>query len=119
MKRILLPLLCAAALVVGLAACDPQEVSKDAIRQHFPAAQHNKAIAVAQCESGLNPGAVSPGGGNWGLFQVNTVHRPMVERMGYRWEQMKDAYVNARVARVIYDDSLQRTGNGWRPWSCA
>lgn len=112
MKRILLSLVCVVGLVLGLSACSPQEMSKDAIRQYFPEVS-DKAIAVAQCESGLNPAAVSAGGGNVGLFQINTVHRPMVQQMGFDWSQMKDPYVNTRVARRLYDSS-----GGWGPWSC-
>lgn len=112
MKRILLSLVCVAGLVLGLSACNPQEVSKDAIRQNFPEAS-SKAIAVAQCESGLNPEAVSAGGRNIGLFQINSVHQPMVQRMGYQWDQMTDPYVNSKVARRLYDNA-----GGWGPWSC-
>jgi hypothetical protein len=113
-KRILLPVLCVVALAVGAAACTPEDVSKDAIRQNFPSSEHGKAIRVADCESSLNPEAVSPGGGNWGLFQINTVHKPMVQRMGYSWEQIKDPYVNSKVARRIFADA----GNTWGPWGC-
>jgi hypothetical protein len=112
-KRILLSAVCVAGLVLGLSACNPQETSKDAIRQYFPESQE-KAIAVADCESGLNPKAVSPGGTNVGLFQINTVHKPTVQQMGYSWDQMTDPYVNSKVARKIYRDS----GNSWRPWGC-
>lgn len=115
MKRILLSLVCAAGLVLGISACTPQEMSKDAIRKHFPAAQHEKAIAVATCESGLNPAAQSPGGGNVGLFQINKqTWQGEVQRMGYQWNQMTDPYVNAKVARMVFDEA----GGNWRPWSC-
>lgn len=70
------------------------------------------AIRVARCESGLNPRAVSRGGKNWGLFQINTVHRSRVVAMGYQWEDLLDARVNALVARSIFDEQ------GWRPWGC-
>ncbi len=70
------------------------------------------AIGVARCESRLNPGAISRGGGNLGLFQINTVHRARVQRMGFQWEQLLDARVNALVARSIFDEQ------GWRPWAC-
>jgi len=116
-KRTLLSLLCVVGLVLGAAACTPEEQSKAAIRQYFPEAQHDKATRVADCESGLDPEAVSPGGGNWGLFQINTVHKPMVQSMGYSWSQITDPYVNAKVARRIYDDALRR-GSGWTPWAC-
>jgi hypothetical protein len=70
------------------------------------------AIGVASCESHLNPGAISRGGGNWGLFQINRAHRGRVEAMGYRWEDLLDARVNSLVAKSIFDEQ------GWRPWGC-
>ena len=75
-------------------------------------AHGNAAIGVARCESGLNPGAISRGGGNWGLFQINKVHAKRVANMGYAWEDLLDARVNAIVAKSIFDES------GWRPWAC-
>ena len=74
---------------------------------------YDQAYNVARCESGLNPEAVSPGGGNWGLFQINTVHQQRVANMGYSWDQILDPWVNAAVARSIYDDA-----GGWGPWGC-
>ncbi|MDP1820536.1 MAG: transglycosylase SLT domain-containing protein [Acidimicrobiales bacterium] len=70
------------------------------------------AIAVARCESGLNPGAISRGGGNWGLFQINQVHHRRVAAMGYAWEDMLDPTVNSLVARSIFEEQ------GWQPWAC-
>lgn len=70
------------------------------------------AVRVARCESGLNPRAISRGGANWGLFQINKVHRGRVESMGHRWEDLLDPRVNAEVAKAIFD------GSGWRPWAC-
>jgi hypothetical protein len=55
---------------------------------------------------------VSRGGGNWGLFQINTVHRKRVAAMGYQWEDLLDARVNSLVARSIFVEQ------GWRPWGC-
>lgn len=115
MKRALLALVACFALVAGLGACDrsPRPPAYDAIYRTFPSAQHNKAIAVAKCESGMNPRAVSPGGGNHGLFQINSVHRSMVQQMGYSWSRIYDPYVNAHVARTLWRQS------GWGPWGCA
>lgn len=70
------------------------------------------ATGVARCESGLNPGAISRGGGNWGLFQINKVHARRVANMGYAWEDLLDARVNSIVAKSIFDES------GWGPWAC-
>ena len=115
MKRTLLVLVACFGLVVALSACyrSPHPPAYDAIYRNFPSAQHNKAIAVAKCESGMNPRAVSPGGGNHGLFQINSVHKGMVQSMGYSWTRIYDPYVNAKVARVLWNQS------GWRPWGCA
>jgi len=114
-KRILLGALVVLGLVLSLTGCDARSMSRDAIRQNFPQSQHEKAYRVAECESGMNPRAVSPGGGNWGLFQINTVHKPMVRSMGYDWDsQIRDPYVNSKVARRIWNDA----GGSWRPWAC-
>ena len=85
---------------------------EDAIATYFGDV-YDKAIRVARCESSLDPSAVSAGGGNWGLFQINKVHRALVESMGYSWDQILDPYVNSAVARHIYDSA-----GGWSPWGC-
>jgi soluble lytic murein transglycosylase-like protein len=112
MKKFLMTSLAAVALVGSLAACSPKDRVHAAIDTHFGDAEQ-QAIAIARCESSLNPKAVSPGGGNHGLFQINTVHRGLVNSMGYSWSQLMDPFVNADVARVIYDQA-----GGWGPWSC-
>jgi hypothetical protein len=83
-----------------------------AIAAWFPDV-YDEAIAVADCESSLNPGAMSRGGGNHGLFQINNVHRGNFEAItGQPWEMVYDAYYNSQYARRLYDAS------GWRPWTC-
>lgn len=104
---------------LGLTACDPgaqantPSVAQDAITQAFgPIA--DQAMGVAQCESGLNPNAVSSGGGNWGLFQINTVHRADFEAVtGQSWSNVLDPYLNATYAKHLYDQW------GWGPWACS
>ncbi len=97
----------------------PERVDEDLsdiewlIRQTFPETP-DKAVRVARCESTLDPTAVSPDGANWGLMQVNVVHKALAARMGYSWAQMLQAGPNLAVARAVYD----RAG-GWGPWSCA
>jgi len=106
-----------AAVVVGgfaLASCTPEEISIHAILTNFQGDLGGQAVNVARCESSLNPGAISPGGGNYGLFQINTVHRSLVASMGYTWDELLNPYVNADVARAIYDQA-----GGWSPWACA
>ena len=105
--------------VLGLTACNPAaqadtpSSAQDAINQAFgPLA--NQAMGVAQCESGLDPSAVSPGGGNWGLFQINTVHRSSFESVtGHSWSEVLDPYLNANFAAWLYNQS-----GGWGPWAC-
>lgn len=106
----------AAAVVVPDSAPPPDgDAAAAAIAQWFPN-NYQSAYNVASCEStgghGLDPSAVSPGGGNWGLFQINTVHKERVANMGYSWDQILDPYINAEVAASIYGEQ------GWGPWSC-
>ena len=114
MKRLALSLFVLAGLVLGMTACDEGTDVQLAIKQYFPGDLQAKAVRVADCESDLNPKAVSPGGANHGLFQINTVHKATVERMGYSWNQIYDPYVNSKVARKIFDSA----GGSWRPWGC-
>lgn len=90
----------------------PTGSAGDAIAAWFPEA-YDKAVRVADCESNLNPGAVSAGGGNHGLFQINSVHRSSFTAVtGQPWASVYDAYYNAQFARHLYDSS------GWQPWGC-
>ena len=72
-------------------------------------------VRIADCESSLNPGAMSAGGGNHGLFQINNVHAGSFAAVtGQSWDARYDAYANAQFARYLYDQS-----GGWGPWACA
>lgn len=83
------------------------------IQRHFGDAAPT-AIRVARCESTLNPRAMSPGGGNHGLFQINNVHRGTFESVtGAPWSAVYDAETNTRFAHWLYRQS------GWGPWACA
>ncbi|MDZ7676155.1 MAG: transglycosylase SLT domain-containing protein [Acidimicrobiales bacterium] len=86
---------------------------EDIIARHFgPATQ--KALAVVQCESNFNPSAMSPGGGNHGLFQINNVHAgtwPSVT--GTPWSNRYSAEANTVFAKWLYNQQ------GWGPWACA
>ncbi len=90
----------------------PAPGTVEAVIHEVFGAHGSPAVGVARCESGLNPHAISRGGGNWGLFQINKVHRGRVQAMGYRWEDLLDARVNALVAKAIFDEQ------GWGPWAC-
>lgn len=75
----------------------------------------SQAWGVSGCESGHDPGAISTGGGNWGLFQINRVHKIDFEQFtGQPWSTgVLNARFNAMYARKLYN------GSGWGPWSCA
>lgn len=107
------------ALSTGACAAPAQsgDPVQNAIAQNFGdnPGMHQKALDVARCESGLNPYAYNPNGGYYGLFQLSRYwHERLANSMGYGWNQINDPYVNARVARQVYNQS-----GGWGPWSCA
>lgn len=104
----------ALAFVVVLGACTPQDMIRVAFSERGASpAQQEQAIRVAHCESTLRPEAISPGGGNWGLFQINRVHAGRVAAMGYEWHEMLMPWQNAVVAADLWAEQ------GWRPWTCA
>ena len=79
------------------------------IYQYFPE-DYEKALAIAKCESSLNPKAYNDknSNGSWdaGLFQINSVH-------GYTVNHLMDLENNVKIARKIYDRQ------GWKPWVCS
>jgi soluble lytic murein transglycosylase-like protein len=106
----------AAAVMMAATACTPKEVALVQIEPHF-GAQTGCALRVVDKESSFNPSAVSPGGGNIGLFQINTVHRDWVRNTyGYSMDDLKNGAKNAEVAKGLFDDAQRRTGDGWSPW---
>lgn len=79
-----------------------------AIHEVFdPLGQGDKAVRVAQCESGLDPGAVSPGGAYHGLFQLGAHFDATVAFYG---GTRLDAWANIQAARDAY------LARGWQPW---
>jgi hypothetical protein len=100
-------LLAAAGLVLTLGACSPQQWINNVFGAEAPA-----ATRVAQCESHMNPGAVSATNDH-GLFQINGVHRPAFSRVtGQPWSEIYNPEWNTRFAKHLYDTQ------GWRPWTC-
>ncbi len=113
MKKTMLAIVCSVGLIGGLTGCDNESIALDVVRKNFPAAEHAKAMDVIECESNFDPTAVSPSNDH-GLFQINIVHKPRVQSMGYSWDpQIYDPYINGKVARALWDES------GWQPWTCA
>lgn len=95
------------------AAAAPAGSVQQIIARYF-GGETQRALAVARCESGLNPGAMSPGGGNHGLFQINNVHRGNFQSVtGAPWSARYDAEMNTRFAHWLWSQQ------GWGPWACA
>lgn len=96
---------------LGLYWRDERNVIK-LIKETFPEDPHT-AVAVANCESGLNPKAYNPhnndGSTDGGLWQINTVHDKSLARLGLDKFDPEDA---TKYARILYEK------NGWRDWVC-
>lgn len=71
--------------------------------------QCSKALAVAQCESELNPRAYNARNGYYGLFQIDfSIH---ANRVNGNSQTLFDPATNTRVAYEIYRDQ-----GGWNAW---
>lgn len=71
--------------------------------------QGDNAIAVARCESSLNPSRVGDKQmekWSYGLFQINRTWHP------YSEQELLDPAFNIKIAKKIYD------GAGWKRWTC-
>lgn len=89
--------------VVQIEVAYTQERIIEKIRETFPE-DPERAVAIAKCESGLNPKAVSPTNDH-GLMQINkTVHTVTGD--------IYDVETNLKFARKLYDE------RGWQPWTC-
>lgn len=79
------------------------------IKKHFPD-DADRALAVARCESGLNPFAQSKTN-DGGVFQINVAaHGERLKELGL---DIWDPEDNVKFARILYEEE------GWRPWVCA
>lgn len=81
--------------------------------QAFPEAPQT-AVAIAKCESNLNPKAYNPnnrdGSTDGGLFQLNSVHDHRLNQLGLdKW----NVHDNIKFARILFEE------NGFHPWVCA
>lgn len=76
----------------------------------------NQALAVASCESSLNPNAYNPisvGGAHAeGVFQI--LSTSTWYSTSYRNQSPYNAYANIHAAYQIF----HRDGNSWREWAC-
>jgi hypothetical protein len=82
---------------------------------HFRAADVNRAIRVAWCQSSFNPAAVNPASGASGLFQ----HLPedwtaRADAAGHPGASIFDPTANVAVAAWM----LYELPGGWSHWDC-
>jgi hypothetical protein len=97
-------------------ACGPTS-PQDAVRSHWGDRLYPCAAKIVQRESRWTPTAVSPGGGNIGLFQLNSYHKTWIKNeLGYSWTDLKDAKKNAHAAKVLSAKAHKQYGDGWQPW---
>jgi hypothetical protein len=92
-------------------ACDADVACT--IRAVWPDASESWALAVAKCESGLNPRARN--GSHVGLFQLaSKYHQPKATALGLTWTEVAtQARPNAEVALELYRQQ------GARPWAAS
>lgn len=105
--------------VLGLAGvgCTPEDVATIAISNAFEPAQRDCAKRIVKRESNYQADAVSPGGANIGLFQINRVHTTWIRNTyGYAFAELTDATKNAKVARGLSDAAQAYYGDRWQPW---
>ena len=82
------------------------------IKDTFPE-EPSRALAVANCESGLNPNAYNSknvnGTTDSGIFQINSTHNSRLNEMGL---DVFDPEDNVKFARILYEE------HRWQPWVC-
>lgn len=99
-----------AGTAVTAAACTAPGPEGEIDAVFGPAA--GEARAIAECESHMNPGAVSRTNDH-GLFQINAVHAGSFSQVtGQPWDAVYDAHWNTLYAKWLFDRQ------GWQPWSC-
>ena len=120
-KRTILAVLGLLVLVGG--ACAPRPAPgpgndvEAAIAAAFdPIGRTSEAIAVASCESGLQPWKDNPNGYYRGLFQLGQHFEPTIQMVANvlgRPPDVHDPWVNAAAAA----HTVEQDG-GWGQWSC-
>ncbi|HET9260000.1 MAG TPA: transglycosylase SLT domain-containing protein [Acidimicrobiia bacterium] len=88
---------------------DPVERWRPLLEQHFPAEEVETALCIIRHESGGDPAADNPRSSATGLFQI--LAGPWGDHYGVTEDHFRDAELNVRLARDIWDQS------GWVAWT--
>lgn len=95
------------SVVVETRKTEREEI-EDLIRDTFPE-DPDRALAIAKCESNLNPNALSKTH-DGGVFQIHVpVHQERLTELGL---DIWDPEDNVKFARILYEE------RGWKPWVC-
>lgn len=76
----------------------------------LPVSVRTRMQHIAWRESRNTPTARNAHSSATGCLQLLKMHEPIARRLGYTWAQMREAWPNARVGRVLYDAC------GFTPW---
>jgi hypothetical protein len=86
---------------------------RELVTRYFAADDVNRAMRVAWCSSGFNPGLVDPATGAVGLFPLDPVRwSPLAAAAGFAGAQITDAEANVAVAAHLVEQE------GWGAWAC-
>lgn len=110
MRLVALVLTLSLLVAVG---CEDRRSPTDQAVGWFPPSQRAAARCIVLHESTNNPRAVSPGGGNLGLFQINRVHAAAFQRLTHKSFNPGafDPRLNGQFARFLWNST------GWAAWS--
>jgi len=97
----------------------PVEDWRPIVARHFPDRLVAAALAVMDCESGGDPGAVNPSTGAAGLFQfLPGTWAVAAPEAGVGDAPPTDGEANIAAAAWLASHYERRTGDPWRPWGC-
>ncbi|MFO7548269.1 MAG: hypothetical protein R6X29_05280 [Acidimicrobiia bacterium] len=86
---------------------------RELVSRYFAADDVNRAMRVAWCSSGFNPGLVDPETGAVGLFPMNPVRwSALADAAGFGGSMITDAEANVAVAAHLVEQE------GWGAWAC-
>lgn len=99
--------------VILIEVIQKEKTIEEKIRDTFPE-DPETALAIAHCESALNPSAINNrnknGSVDKGLYQINSVHDKRVRELEL---DLFDTDDNLKIARLLYEE------HGWKPWVCS